>query len=34
MSIRPAFGVWSLYNERLRDAVGAMSAERLSSRWP
>jgi hypothetical protein len=38
-SIRPAFGTWPLYNERLRDTVAAMTTEQLAiqpspDRWP
>lgn len=38
-SIRPAFGTWPLYNERLREALASMTAEQLSvqpspDRWP
>jgi hypothetical protein len=38
-SIRPAFGTWALYNERLRDTVAAMTEEQLAlqpspERWP
>jgi uncharacterized damage-inducible protein DinB len=39
MSIRPAYSKWPAYNDRLRDVVGAMSAEQLAirpspERWP
>ena len=38
-TIRPAFSVWPRYNDRLRDAVAAMTDEQLSlrpspERWP
>jgi uncharacterized damage-inducible protein DinB len=38
-SIRPAFGTWPRYNQRLREAVAGMSAEQLAiqpspGRWP
>ncbi|MEX0984916.1 MAG: DinB family protein [Actinomycetota bacterium] len=37
--IRPAYSNWPVYNQRLRDAVGAMSEEQLAiqpspERWP
>lgn len=39
VSIRPAYGVWPQYNQRLRDAVAAMTDEQLAirpspERWP
>jgi uncharacterized damage-inducible protein DinB len=39
MSVRRAFGVWPLYNWRLREVVGALSETQLrirpsSDRWP
>jgi uncharacterized damage-inducible protein DinB len=38
-TIRPAYDMWPQYNSRLRDVIGAMSAEQLSIRpspelWP
>ncbi len=39
MTIRPAFGTWPLFNQRLRDVVAAMTDEQLAiqptpERWP
>ena len=39
MTIRPAYSSWPMYNQRLRDVVGAMTLEQLTfqpapERWP
>ncbi|CAN5290255.1 hypothetical protein BH24CHL10_BH24CHL10_07840 [soil metagenome] len=31
-TIRPAFDMWSQYNRRLREVIGAMLAEQLAIR--